>query len=211
MWAGFLSSLLLVTVAEFGDKTFFTPLILAMRHPRRWVFLGTWLALAMMNLLAVGTGQVLFKLLPPLGVRVLSSGVFAVFGLRMLWQACRMPPQQALPEEEEALRQVMQAEAKGVGRGGVRAIVWEAFSLIALAEFGDKTQIATVSLAATHPGFSVWAGATLGHGLMVGLAVVGGRFLAAHISERAVHWVGGGLFLVFALLTGWELLGSGIS
>jgi len=102
---------------------------------------------------------------------------------------------------------VEQAEEKGAGRGGAWAIVWEAFSLTALAEFGDKTQIATVSLAATHPGVSGWAGATLGHGLMVGLAVVGGRFLAAHISERAVHWVGGGLFLVFALLTGWELAG----
>lgn len=211
MWAGFASSLLLVTVAEFGDKTFFTPLILAMRHPRRWVFLGTWLALAVMTLLAVVAGKVLFKLLPPLGVRVLSAGVFAAFGLRMLWQAYKMTPQQEKEEEEEALRLVEQAEEKGAGRGGAWAIVWEAFSLTALAEFGDKTQIATVSLAATHPGFSVWAGATLGHGLMVGLAVVGGRFLAAHISERAVHWVGGGLFLVFALLTGWELLGSGIS
>lgn len=93
MWAGFASSLLLVTVAEFGDKTFFTPLILAMRHPRRWVFLGTWLALAVMTLLAVVAGKVLFKLLPPLGVRVLSAGVFAAFGLRMLWQAYKMTPQ----------------------------------------------------------------------------------------------------------------------
>ncbi|MEN9229688.1 MAG: TMEM165/GDT1 family protein [Thermostichus sp. DG02_5_bins_236] len=207
MWAGFLASFLLVTVAEFGDKTFFTPLILAMRHPRRWVFLGAWAALAMMTLLAVVVGQLVFKLFSPVGVQILSTAVFAVFGLRMLWQAYQMKPQQELEEEEEALKLVEQAEAKGAGQGGAWAVVSEAFTLTALAELGDKTQVATLSLAAVHPGFSVLAGATLGHGLMVGVAVLGGRFLATHISERAVHWLGGSLFLGFALLTGWELVG----
>ncbi|MEN9209966.1 MAG: TMEM165/GDT1 family protein [Thermostichus sp. DG_1_6_bins_120] len=207
MWAGFLASFLLVTVAEFGDKTFFTPLILAMRHPRRWVFLGAWAALAMMTLLAVVVGQLVFKLFSPVGVQILSTAVFAVFGLRMLWQAYQMKPQQELEEEEEALKLVEQAEAKGAGQGGAWAVVSEAFTLTALAELGDKTQVATLSLAAVHPGFSVLAGATLGHGLMVGVAVLGGQFLATHISERAVHWLGGSLFLGFALLTGWELVG----
>lgn len=207
MWAGFLSSFLLVTVAEFGDKTFFTPLILAMRHPRRWVFLGAWTALVMMTVLAVVVGQLVFKLFSPVGVQILSTAVFAVFGLRMLWQAYQMKPQQELEEEEEALKLVEQAEAKGAGQGGAWAVVSEAFTLTALAELGDKTQVATLSLAAVHPGFSVLAGATLGHGLMVGVAVLGGRFLATHISERAVHWLGGSLFLGFALLTGWELVG----
>ncbi|MEN9226313.1 MAG: TMEM165/GDT1 family protein [Thermostichus sp. HHBFW_bins_43] len=206
MWAGFLASLLLVTVAELGDKTFFTPLILAMRHPRRWVFVGAWLALAMMTLLAVGVGQLLFSLFPAVWVQILSTGVFVAFGLRMLWQAYNMTPKQELEEEEEALKLVEQAEEKGAGRGGAWAIVSEAFTLTAVAELGDKTQVATISLAAAHPGLSVLAGATLGHGLMVGVAVLGGRFLAAHISERAVHWIGGSLFLGFALLTGWELI-----
>lgn len=206
MWAGFLASLLLVTVAELGDKTFFTPLILAMRHPRRWVFVGAWLALAMMTLLAVGVGQLLFSLFPAVWVQILSTGVFVAFGLRMLWQAYNMTPKQELEEEEEALKLVEQAEEKGAGRGGAWAIVSEAFTLTAVAELGDKTQVATISLAAAHPGLSVLAGATLGHGLMVGVAVLGGRFLAARISERAVHWIGGSLFLGFALLTGWELI-----
>lgn len=206
MWAGFVASLLLVTVAEFGDKTFFTPLILAMRHPRRWVFLGAWAALAVMTVLAVAVGQLLFSLFPATWVQILSTGVFLAFGLKMLWQAYQMTPQHEMEEEEEALKLVEQAEEKGAGRGGAWAVVSEAFTLTAVAELGDKTQVATISLAAAHPGFSVLAGATLGHGLMVGVAVLGGRFLADHISERAIHWIGGSLFLGFALLTGWELL-----
>ncbi|MCF2970008.1 TMEM165/GDT1 family protein [Synechococcus sp. Nb3U1] len=206
MWAGFVASLLLVTVAEFGDKTFFTPLILAMRHPRRWVFLGAWAALAVMTVLAVAVGQLLFSLFPATWVQILSTGVFLAFGLKMLSQAHQMTPQHEMEEEEEALKLVEQAEEKGAGRGGAWAVVSEAFTLTAVAELGDKTQVATISLAAAHPGFSVLAGATLGHGLMVGVAVLGGRFLANHISERAIHWIGGSLFLGFALLTGWELL-----
>ncbi|MGQ9836390.1 MAG: TMEM165/GDT1 family protein [Cyanobacteriota bacterium] len=204
MWAGFLASFLLVTVAEFGDKTFFTPLILAMRHPRRWVFLGAWAALVIMTVLAVVVGQVLFSLFPAVWVQILSTAVFVAFGLKMLWQAYNMTPRQEIEEEEEALKLVEQAEEKGAGQGEAWAIVAEAFTLTAVAELGDKTQVATLSLAATYPGFGVLVGAALGHGLMMAFAVVGGRFLANHISERVIHWMGGSLFLGFALLTVWQ-------
>jgi hypothetical protein len=40
MLTGFTAGLLLITLSELGDKTFFIGAILAMRHPRRWVFLG---------------------------------------------------------------------------------------------------------------------------------------------------------------------------
>ncbi|MGF1574542.1 MAG: TMEM165/GDT1 family protein [Cyanophyceae cyanobacterium] len=198
--------MLLVTVAEFGDKTFFLPLVLAMRHSRRMVFLGSWSALVLMTVLAVGVGQLLFSLLPLLWIRILSSALFVGFGLKMLWQASQMSPQiMEIEEADEALVLVEEAESHGAGVGGDWAVIWEAFSLTAMAEWGDKTQIATLSLAAAHPGLSVMAGATIGHGLMTALAVIGGRMIASRVSERAVHWVGGILFLVFAGLTGWEL------
>lgn len=92
MWTGFVSSLLLVTVAEFGDKTFFLPLVLAMRHPRQLVFLGSWSALVSMTLLAVGVGQLLVGLLPLFWVRILAPGLFLVFGIKMLWQAWGLSP-----------------------------------------------------------------------------------------------------------------------
>ncbi|NJL98681.1 MAG: TMEM165/GDT1 family protein [Synechococcaceae cyanobacterium SM2_3_2] len=206
MWSGFISSVLLVTVAEFGDKTFFLPLILAMRHSRRMVFLGSWSALVLMSVLAVGIGQLLLSLLPLFWIRLLSSGLFVGFGLKMLWQAWQMSPQiMEIEEADEALELVEAAESHGAGVGGDWAVIWEAFSLTAMAEWGDKTQIATLSLAAAHPGLSVMAGATLGHGIMTALAVIGGRMIASRVSERAVLWVGGILFLVFAVLTGWEL------
>ncbi|PSN06729.1 hypothetical protein C7293_30840, partial [filamentous cyanobacterium CCT1] len=63
MAAAFTAGLLLIIVSELGDKTFFITAILSMRHARRWVFVGSVLALATMTVLAVVTGQ-MASLLP---------------------------------------------------------------------------------------------------------------------------------------------------
>ena len=55
---GFTAGLLLITLSELGDKTFFIAAILAMRHPRRWVFVGATAALFTMTVLSVLIGQI---------------------------------------------------------------------------------------------------------------------------------------------------------
>ncbi|CAN0449899.1 unnamed protein product, partial [Ectocarpus fasciculatus] len=71
------------------------------------------------------------------------------------------------------------------------------FSMTFLAEWGDRSQIATIALATNKDPFGVTAGGVIGHSLCTGMAVVGGKLLAARISEKTVHLVGGALFLVF--------------
>ncbi|CAN0254387.1 unnamed protein product [Ectocarpus fasciculatus] len=73
------------------------------------------------------------------------------------------------------------------------------FSMTFLAEWGDRSQIATIALATNKDPFGVTAGGVIGHSLCTGMAVVGGKLLAARISEKTVHLVGGALFLVFGL------------
>lgn len=57
MLTGFTTGLLLVTLSELGDKTFFIGTVLAMRYPRRWVFLGVTTALCLMTIISVLIGQ----------------------------------------------------------------------------------------------------------------------------------------------------------
>lgn len=76
----------------------------------------------------------------------------------------------------------------------------QSFTLTFLAEWGDRSQIATIALAAAKDPIGVTLGGTLGHALCTGLAVIGGRMLAASISERMVAIIGGILFLVFAVV-----------
>ena len=79
------------------------------------------------------------------------------------------------------------------------AILTQAFTLTFFAEWGDRSQIATIALAAAKNPYGVTLGGVLGHALCTAIAVLGGRLLAMKISERAVFFVGGLLFLAFAV------------
>ena len=63
------------------------------------------------------------------------------------------------------------------------AIYLEAFVLVFLAEWGDRSQIATVTLASHLSPVGVTAGAVLGHGCCTGLAVMGGQLISRRISQ----------------------------
>lgn len=64
---------------------------------------------------------------------------------------------------------------------------------------GDRSQIATIAMAASKNPFGVVLGGLIGHAFCTGLAVIGGRMLAANISERTVAIIGGVLFLFFGI------------
>lgn len=85
--------------------------------------------------------------------------------------------------------------------GLVSPVFAKAFSMTALAEWGDRSQIATIALAASRDMLGVIVGGILGHSICTGLAVIGGRLLATSISEKAVTLTGGILFVAFAFLT----------
>lgn len=74
----------------------------------------------------------------------------------------------------------------------------QAFTLTFLAEWGDRSQIATIALASHQHVYGVIIGGLVGHAFCTGMAVVGGRMLAARISEKTVAIIGGVLFLFFA-------------
>ncbi|RKP35920.1 hypothetical protein BJ085DRAFT_15728 [Dimargaris cristalligena] len=73
-----------------------------------------------------------------------------------------------------------------------------------VAEWGDRSQLATIALAAAQDVFWVSVGTIFGHSICTGLAVVGGRFLATQISVRTVTLSGGLLFIIFGLIYGYE-------
>lgn len=77
----------------------------------------------------------------------------------------------------------------------------QAFTLTFIAEWGDRSQIATIALAAAKDIYGVTIGGVLGHALCTTIAVLGGKLLAARISEASVSLFGGSLFLVFAVLS----------
>lgn len=196
MLAVFTASLLLITVSELGDKTFFIAAILAMRHRRRWVFAGAVGALALMTLISVLVGQAA-TFLPDSLIRWAEVCLFIIFGVRLLYQASQMTEMGA--EEKDAAEAVKRAEQRKPKETPL-AIMAEAFGLVFVAEWGDRTQIATIALSAAHPPLGVISGAVLGHAICAVIATNCGRWLCGRVSERTLTALGGGLFLLFGLL-----------
>jgi putative Ca2+/H+ antiporter (TMEM165/GDT1 family) len=183
-------------------------LILAVRHPPRWVFVGAFAALGLVTLLSLGMGYGLREWLPAGVVPWLAAALFLGFGLKLLVDAAGLPPDAAREEAHEAEEAVDAAESHGIVRGP-GAVIWEAFVLVFLAELGDRTQFATIFLAAA-PSFTfagLLAGTLLGHALVTGLAVGSGQWIGGRISERLLYRLSGGLFVVFGIVTMRQAIG----
>ncbi|KAG8459147.1 hypothetical protein KFE25_002554 [Diacronema lutheri] len=229
----FAASLSVIVVSELGDKTFFIAAIMAMRHPRGIIFAGAICALGLMTVLSCLMGHALPSMLPKAYTHYAAALLFLVFGVRLLKDAAQMEGGVASDELEEVEAELGKKEEddpeksasglKDVEAGSAssrkeagrkRAFLppafVQSFSLTFLAEWGDRSQIATIALAAAKDPFGVTLGGTIGHALCTGLAVVGGRMLASRISERMVAFVGGSLFLVFGLVALVEGPGSAL-
>ncbi|KAI8508581.1 hypothetical protein Bbelb_136800 [Branchiostoma belcheri] len=217
----FIASLSVIIVSELGDKTFFIAAIMAMRYSRVTVFVGALGALAVMTILSALMGFATM-IIPRVYTYYISTGLFVIFGLKMLKEGYYMEEDEAQEEFEEVQRELKQKDEEmemesrtpvtqdaesGVIRGGSWRRVWGIFSPIFLqsfvmtflAEWGDRSQITTIILAAREDVLGVTIGGILGHALCTGLAVIGGRMIAQRISVRTVTLVGGVVFLIFAL------------
>ncbi|MGB3300548.1 MAG: TMEM165/GDT1 family protein [Phormidesmis sp.] len=196
---GFTAGLLLITLSELGDKTFFIAAILAMRHPRRWVFVGASIALFAMTVLSVLIGQMV-TIFPQQYVKSAAVALFFGFGFKLLYDAANMSSSQRLGHEQADAQAAVEQKEKGVIFWSARAVVIEAFALTFVGEWGDRTQLATVTLAAANNPFGVIAGATLGHAICVAIAVICGKLLVGRISERLLVSLGGFLFIIFGIV-----------
>mgnify|MGYP001829158168 CR=1 FL=1 len=197
-----------ITLAELGDKTFFMALILAARHQRRWVFLGSFAALALVTLLSLAVGFGVRELLPADLLPWLAALLFLGFGAKLLLEARGLRRDAAQDEAEEAEQAVNAAERRHpISRP--LPVTWEAFSLVFVAEIGDRTQFATIVMAAA-PAFTfagLVAGALAGHALVTALAVGSGRWIGQRVDERLLYRLSGGLFILFGLAALGQALG----
>jgi len=181
----FLLSTALVALAEIGDKTQLLAFVLAARFRRPWPIVGGILVATLVNhALAASLGAWLTSLVPPHALRWTVGAAFLAMA------AWALVPDKV--DSDDALR-------TGIGVFGTTLVAFF------LAEMGDKTQVATVALAAQYAGMlPVIAGTTLGMMIANVPAVFVGERLAERLPMRAVHRAAA---LLFALLGIAVLLG----
>eukprot|EP00242_Pyramimonas_sp_CCMP2087_P017723 CAMPEP_0198211950 /NCGR_PEP_ID=MMETSP1445-20131203/25435_1 /TAXON_ID=36898 /ORGANISM="Pyramimonas sp., Strain CCMP2087" /LENGTH=365 /DNA_ID=CAMNT_0043886311 /DNA_START=167 /DNA_END=1265 /DNA_ORIENTATION=+ len=210
--AGFISAFSIIFISELGDKTFFIAALLAMRRGRTLVFTGATAALALMTIVSVAVGTIFQQVPTALTDTQLPIGQWAgalmlvYFGIRNIKDALDATPAE-VSEGKEATGELADAEAMyskaqvDVTEKSTWGILAESFTLIFMAEWGDRSMLATIALGVAQNPVAVATGAVAGHALATLIAVLGGSFLSKYISERFVGLLGGGLFLVFAVLT----------
>lgn len=185
----FLIAIGIVALAEIGDKTQLLSFVLAARYQRPWpIILGILVATLANHALAGAVGNWLTGLLGPDVLRW-------VLGVSFLLMAGWMLIPDKLDEDE----------ANVAPRFGVFGTTLIAFFL---AEMGDKTQVATVALAAQYSDFlMVVAGTTAGMMLANVPAVLVGDKLAARLPVRLMHAIAA---VIFAALGLYALFSQGL-
>lgn len=181
------TTFLLIALAEFGDKSQLVCMTLAARH-RGWpVLAGAVTAFALLNLLAVLFGAAVAAWLPAWLVTLAVGLLFALFGV------------QALRYEEEDEDETPE-EKTG------QSIFLTTFTLIFLAEFGDKTQLAVAGLGSAANLPAVWSGATLALACTSAAGIFAGQRLLKRLPLAWIHRISGIFFLLLAALAFWNLL-----
>jgi len=172
----FLASALLVAVAEIGDKTQLLSFVLAARLRKPWAIIaGILVATAANHALAGSVGVWLAGLVDPAWLPRITGLLFIAFGLWTLH-----------PDSLDAEPRMHPA--------GAFVTTTIAFFL---AEMGDKTQFATITLGAQYAGalFAVVAGTTLGMMLANVPAVLVGETLARRLPLQAIRWIAAASFV----------------
>ena len=181
--SAFFLSTALIFVAELGDKSQLVALWFATRY-RWWVVLaGVSVATLVVHLGSVVIGRAFDELLPEqlvLTIVGLSFFVFAAWSVRG----------DRLENSDKASRTMPFFGAFGV--------VTASFFV---AELGDKTQLATISLAGTTTdAVGVWLGSTVGMVLADALAIGVGLMAGTRLPQRAIGLGAAALFVVFGVL-----------
>jgi putative Ca2+/H+ antiporter (TMEM165/GDT1 family) len=182
-----LSAFLLILVAELGDKTQLSVISLSSSYKWQHVFAGSMLAFLAVDGVSIAVGGPLLAIVPLRYVQIISGSVFVIFGIIPL------------------LRKEKSSEVR-VNKPRSTIPLLASFSLIALMELGDKTQIITITLAAQSSPIPVLVGMVSAFALLTGAAVLIGAKL---VSKLPMKWLKIGTSALFIILGAISVL-SGI-
>ncbi|MFH0816968.1 MAG: TMEM165/GDT1 family protein [Methanobacteriota archaeon] len=157
----------MIFLFEMGDKTQLMTISFAAKYPRWLVFWAVYSAMALLTLMAVAIGGVITRYVPIHLIQVVSGIVFILFGVWGLWK---------MNEE---------GDGDGEERDGRKPFAM-IFTMLVLAELGDKTQLATITLASSYDWLPVALGGLLGFAAVVALGVALGEVIARKVKREYV-------------------------
>ncbi len=176
----------LIFVAELGDKSQLLALTLAARYRALTILAAITAATVVVHLVSVTFGAAVGAALPTDAISVLAGIAFLGFAVWTL--------------RGDELDEAVAARAVTSERSVFLTVAAAFF----LAELGDKTMLATITLAADHGFVGTWIGSTLGMVAADALAILLGHLLGAHLPERVIRIAAAVIFAAFGVWLIWE-------
>jgi len=172
----FFTSLAIVVLAEMGDKTQLLAMAFASRFRWQTVMAGVFAATLANHLFAVVVGNYLTNVIPLDTVKIAASASFILFGL---WT-------------------IRGDKLEGEDKKFNFSPFWTVAVAFFFAEMGDKTQLATVALAAEFKSVvPVWTGTTAGMLIADAIGIIAGIVLHKTIPEKQIKWFAATVFIAF--------------
>ena len=178
----FLVSTGIIFIAELGDKSQLMAMTFAARYRAVTILLAITAATATVHLVSVLLGAALGVALPTDTLSVLAGIAFIGFGIWTLRG-------DKLDEDDEA-----------IANRRTKSVFFTVALAFFLAELGDKTMLATITLATDHGMVGTWLGSTVGMVAADALAIVVGQQLGARLPERVIKIGAAVTFFVFGVL-----------
>ena len=189
-----------IFVVELPDKTFIAALVLSTRYRPLAVWIGVGLAFGVQTVVAVTAGA-LATLLPDALIKSVAIAIFLI-GAVVLFRTAPGADAEEKEQEEEYARKA--TEPKTFVRAAVAS-----FLVLFAAEWGDLSQLLTISLVAKyHDHISVFVGAWAALLAVSGLAVLAGRVLLRYLRLSLLHYIGATVCVLLAIVTLIEVLAA---
>ncbi len=187
-----------IFLVELPDKTFIATLVLSTRYRGVLVWCGVGLAFLVQTLIAVTVGKAV-TFLPTDLVHGVAGLIFLAGAVLLIREAPKADAAEHETEEEFA--------AKAATRKTGLAAVAASFLVLFAAEWGDLSQLLTISLVGKYDDpVAVFIGAWGALLVVSGLAVVAGRVLLRFVRLSAIHYIGAAVCLLLAGLTAYGLV-----
>ena len=186
-----------IFVVELPDKTFIATLVMSTKMRPLFVWIGVGLAFLVQTGIAVGIGKAA-SFLPEQLIHTVAALMFAI-GAIILFREARSADEDEPGQEDEF------AAKADSGAHGFK-VVATSFLVLFAAEWGDLSQLLTISLVAKYDDpVSVFLGAWGALLAVSGLAVIVGRLLLQRVRLSVLHYVGAAVCVSMAALTVWEM------
>jgi putative Ca2+/H+ antiporter (TMEM165/GDT1 family) len=186
-----------IFVVELPDKTFIATLVMSTKMRPLFVWIGVALAFFVQTAVAVGIGKAA-SFLPEQLIHTVAALMFLI-GAVILFRAARTADADEGAQEDEY------AAKSDSAAHGLKVVV-TSFLVLFAAEWGDLSQLLTISLVAKYDDpVSVFLGAWGALLAVSGLAVIVGRLLLQRVRLSVLHYVGAAVCVLMAALTVWEM------